>query len=370
MTINWQLWVHCVRLRRKFRVAACAGMMLGSGLSMAGGGPGQCSQSTLNELRAADGERRPAYLSCSLELAPGDIVRRRLIIEGAEASGVVVRCNGARIDPADDKLAEKDTVLIRSVLRNGVWSAPAGVRIEGCGIEGSVRVAGMALNGQGEHLHAASRLPGYVEQVRAAAPSAVVVTGATLTAHGRIPFYVGPGANGVRLASSVIQGVSRSVAVYLDAESFGNEIVDNRFAVNTAREQVAVDASERNRVAGNRFSAVRHGGLFLYRNCGEGGVIRHTTPSFNTLENNLLDLADATHPPIWLGSRQGGRWYCWRDRGYGFGSSADDRDFARDNRVIGNRVQGVAPASVVVLGSSNDSGNLIEDNRYIGPAGQ
>ena len=335
-------------------------------------GNAYCSPEQVQALQLSDAEGRPATLACSLELAPGDVIRRRLVIEGASASGVVVRCNGARIDPADKQLADKDSLLIRAVHRQGNWSAPSGVRIEGCRIEGSLRIAGMALNGQGEALYAASRLPGYVEQLRRTAPSDVLVTGATITAHGRIPFYIGPGVHGVRLVSSALQGESRSVALYLDAESFGNEIVDNQIAVKTAREQVAIDASARNRIADNRFGKVRHGGIYLYRNCGEGGVIRHTTPSFNTIQNNLLEMEEAgeDRPPIWLGSRQGGRWYCWRDSGYPFGSSADDRDFARDNRVIGNRVQGASAFPLVVIGSPNDTGNVLEDNRLVGPAGR
>ncbi|MFM8789313.1 MAG: right-handed parallel beta-helix repeat-containing protein, partial [Chthoniobacterales bacterium] len=92
-------------------------------------------------------------------------------------------------------------------------------------------------------------------------------------------------------------------------------------------------------IKGNRFIRASFGGIYLYRNCGEGGTVRHQTPGENRIENNTFNLT-ALRPGsygIWLGSRQGRRTYCEADAGYPFGSSIDNRDFADDN-VLGRNV--------------------------------
>jgi len=81
---------------------------------------------------------------------------------------------------------------------------------------------------------------------------------------------------------------------------------------------------------------------YLYRNCGEGGNIRHQTPHGNRIIHNVFNFGQAAGaaPAVWLSARNGQRSYCDQDRGYPFGSSASDLDHA--------------------------TGNLIEDNRFIG----
>ena len=85
---------------------------------------------------------------------------------------------------------------------------------------------------------------------------------------------------------------------------------------------------------------VGRGGVFLYRNCGEGGVIRHQTPSHNRIAGNDFSGAGWLNPrAVVVGAREGRRSYCGDDAGWPFGSSADDGDGAVGNRVEDNRIR-------------------------------
>src|SRR5690606_33199014 len=120
-------------------------------------------------------------------------------------------------------------------------------------------------------------------------------------------------------------GWGDSVGIYMDAESGHNVIARNYIHMLTnQREQVAIDGSAHNTVIENRFSGLSHGGIYLYRNCGEDGNIRHQTPSYNQIVNNVFyyDSCTGGNPAIWLASRNGNRPYCGLDDGYPYGSSA------------------------------------------------
>ncbi|MGV3578830.1 MAG: right-handed parallel beta-helix repeat-containing protein, partial [Brevundimonas sp.] len=93
-------------------------------------------------------------------------------------------------------------------------------------------------------------------------------------------------------------------------------------------------------IEANRFQLGGRGGVFLYRNCGEDGVIRHQTPSNNTITGNRFDGAALIAPrPVVVGSREGRRRYCGDDAGYPYGSSVDDGDHATGNVVTGNTIR-------------------------------
>ena len=62
--------------------------------------------------------------------------------------------------------------------------------------------------------------------------------------------------------------------------------------------------------------------------------MRHQPPQNNFIAGNTIDNAGGYG--IWLGSRNGGRFYCNDDAGFPFGSSKDDGDFADDNIVRDN----------------------------------
>ena len=194
---------------------------------------------------------------------------------------------------------------------------------------------GLGRNGEAEAVRLSSRQPDHSQRARAAAPHGVVLEGLEIEALGPIPIYAGPGTVGLQLRNSRLTGESRSVAVYLDAESRDNLISGNRFDLSTGRERIAVDGSASNRIENNRFSSSDRGGIFLYRNCGEGGTVRHQSPVDNLISGNRFGDDDGA-PSVWLGSRNGRRRYCREDAGLPFGSSSDDGDHADRNRVEGN----------------------------------
>ena len=297
-----------------------------------------CSPAELGALTApADADTSAIRLTCFATLLPGSSIRRHVVFEGAEASGAGLDCNGGSVGMAGQASNTRDpTVAVWSRRDGRGWSVPRDVRITRCTIHGNLRVWGLGRDDI-DGLRVSSRTPGHTAAVQAAAPSGLTLDDVTFVATGSIPLYVGPGVTGVRMTGGGFRGQSVSTAVYLDAESAGAFIRNVAFDIRTGREQIAVDGSARNRIEGNRFHLNRRGGVFLYRNCGEDGVVRHQTPSGNVITGNRFEGAAWPTPrPIVVGSREGRRRYCGDDAGYPFGSSADDRDRANGNVVSDN----------------------------------
>ncbi|GJD55436.1 right-handed parallel beta-helix repeat-containing protein [Methylobacterium dankookense] len=283
-------------------------------------------------------------LTCSLRLAPGDRVLKRIVLEGRAASGVTLDCAGAAIGhPGAPARLDAITLAIRSrpPSRPGAqWERPSGITIRDCAVFGHVRIWGMGVNGQAPALRDSSHSLGHTERAQAAAPTGIAISGTTITASGPIPLYIGPGVTRVTLTGSRLAGRTVGTALYLDAESAENRIEDNDVVAETGREAIAVDGSARNRIVGNRFALNGQGGVRLYRNCGEGGTVRHQTPSDNVVTGNVfrgvgLFGADA----VVANSRNGWRLYCGEDAGYPFGSSIDNSDGGTGNVVAPNRVE-------------------------------
>lgn len=90
--------------------------------------------------------------------------------------------------------------------------------------------------------------------------------------------------------------------------------------------------------------------------------MRHQTPRENRIHDN--DFACGTlgfkDHAIWIGSRNGRRTYCHLDDGYPFGSSLDNRDFANDNVVSGNRFDPPDPDAVRDDGEGNRVASLVD----------
>ena len=208
------------------------------------------------------------------------------------------------------------------------------VTIKRCKINGAIRTIGLGHNGEAPGVKASSVKAGHTERAQAAAPKNTVLYAVTITGHGRIPLYLGPGTTRLTMYDSIIKGRSNSVALYLDAESGFNIIRNNTFALAAnSREVIALDGSANNQILSNTITA-SNGGIYLYRNCGEGGTVRHQAPQRNLIAGNTINNTGGYG--IWLGSRNGGRLYCKDDAGFPFGSSKDDGDFADDNIVRGN----------------------------------
>lgn len=320
-------------------------------------------QTTIKKVR-----HRKVKIDCSLYLKSSDKVYKRLILEGESATNVTINCNGATINGGVGTVNEgEDMIEVKSEkFDNGSdnpldweWKRPQNITIKNCNIIGSVRVWGMGRNGQAPDLKESSRREEYeseshkhVERVRHNAPRNIVFDNVIITGVGRNPVYFAPGVTYSKLINSEIKGKSDAVAIYLDAESYKNTIKNNYIHVDTKnflfeswdRPQMAVDGSSHNIIMNNTFSGLNHGGIYLYRNCGEGGTIRHSTPSHNEIINNIFiyKTYKGNLPAVYLGSRDYGRGqriykYCDEDDGRPYGSSASEKDYARYNVIMQNQ---------------------------------
>lgn len=301
-----------------------------------------CTPVQIADLTAPAVPDAPPYrLTCRADLN-GAAVTRRILIEGSESSGAGIDCGGGALGrPGARTTTHTPTIAVWSRQdRPGPHaSRPTDIAISNCTIHGAIRIWGMGAGGSMSDLLASSRTPDHTATVQAVAPSHIRLSNLTFQGTGSIPLYVGPGVTDVSVTGSRFDGVSDSTAVYLDAESARIVLRDNSFATDTSREQIAVDGSAFNQIVRNRFDLGGEGGVFLYRNCGEDGVIRHQAPSGNRITDNVFSGASRLRPrTVVVGAREGNRRYCDDDRGYPFGSSADDGDNASGNIVTGNRV--------------------------------
>ena len=321
--------------------------------------------------------QRAVHLSCDLTLQPADVITKRLLLIGQVSSGVTIDCNGATLDGGKDRVnAGQDMIEIRSQQRKDAsWAVPSDIHIRNCQINGSVRVIGMGRNGEAKAIRESSIKEGHIARLRQNAPSDIHLENITLNGSGRIPLYLSPGTHDVTLTGSRIQGESVSVAVYMDAESTRNRITHNDIRVTTThREQIAIDGSSHNIISNNFFGSLSNGGIYLYRNCGEGGTIRHSAPTHNLIQNNSFYYKNFSpwwewllgkEPAIYLGARNGNRNYCDEDKGYDVGSSQSDLDFARDNIIAQNKVFTLDPDIMFVEGAGTDSPNYFFANRQV-----
>jgi hypothetical protein len=267
----------------------------------------------------------------------------RLIIEGSSQNNQV-------IDGRGKVLSGNDCLLVKSARdTNGKWHSPENITLKNFVIDkGSVRLFGLGINGEGPFVRESSRNPNHTEYCRMVAPKNITFDNLRITAQARIPFYVAPGCSKITLQNSVLDGVSESTTIYLDCESAENKIINNQLNTICAREVIAVDGSARNVIEENVFNHLRRGGVFLYRNSGEGGTIRHQPPIQNKIINNKFNYDDTwlawfeslIWPAVWVGSRSHFIRHFVRfrndDKGFTFGSSINNNDLARDNIISGN----------------------------------
>jgi parallel beta-helix repeat protein len=246
-------------------------------------------------------------------------------------------------------------MVIRSKDMEKGWDVPERITIRNGSIRGSIRIYGLGVNGEAAKVRESSHREGHTARARAAAPRVILLEDLKIEADHRIPLYLGPGVTGITVKNCTFTGWSASTTVYLDAESGGNRIEGCTFNVCSGREVMAVDGSATNTIVGNRFFQASYGGIYLYRNCGEGGTVRHQAPQGNVIEKNFFNMKDLRSGSygVWLGSRQGRRSYCEDDSGYPFGSSIDNRDFADHNILRGNIFQPASDHAVRDNGSDN-----------------
>jgi hypothetical protein len=300
-------------------------------------------------------------LDCQLTLAPTDRITRRVIIQGSSGSGVRLDCQGATIDGRFVNPLEpgRDTVQIRSRKVGDSWVPATDVTIRNCRIIGSIRAwAGLDI----DELRAESRRVDFVQRIRAAAPHRILLTNLHITAIGRIPLYVHTGVSRVRLTDSTLDGDAHGGGVYLDHESTGNVLKGNDFRVRSEGEEVSLDGSSYNQIISNTLSTLETGGIWLFRNCGERSVVRHTRPRSNLILNNVFIYHDYTgyKPAIFLGSRVGNAGYCDDDEDSSLGSGGNNRSYARYNVVMQNRILNRSLSDMIRIGTDGSNiGNYI-----------
>lgn len=223
------------------------------------------------------------------------------------------------------------------------------VTVRNCDNVHSIRTWGLGKNGESSDVRSSSRKgPEHIQRARDAAPKNTLIENVTFQAQGSIPLYVGPGTTYLTVRNSTFTGTTNSSTLYLDAESAHNQIVNNVFDMKqsgTLRELISVDASSYNLIEGNTFKNAIHGGIYLYRNCGERGTIRYNSPQHNVIKNNTFHILgmSPTNWGVWVGSRQGFRTYCFDDNGFKWGSSPlpfGNLDYAHHNTVRDNRFLG------------------------------
>jgi hypothetical protein len=252
-------------------------------------------------------------------------------------SGTTIDCKGSEFNKG-----ENTEIRVTGPISNIV--------IKNCRLKGSIRVMGLGTNGEDENVKESSLKEGHTQRAQKAAPSNVLISNMVIEGVQRIPVYLSPGVTKTTIEGNRLIGSTDSTVVYLDAESGYNTIKNNIFNVEGSftlrqfriREVIAVDGSAHNAIIGNKFEKAIGGGVYLYRNCGEGGTIRHQAPQFNTISDNVFNLSGLhiNNYGIWLGARNGNRLYCDADKGYKFGSSVDDGDFADNNIVRDNKFSG------------------------------
>jgi hypothetical protein len=299
-------------------------------------------------------------LNCSVQLPANATVMRQVVFEGNTASGATLDCGGGTLGGRGEK-GDRESLIVKSKKTGDNWGRPVGVTVKNCRITGGIRVYGLGRNGEAGAVKQSSMNADHTKFAQLAAPTNVTFDRVQIVGSGGVPFYISPGVTNVTLSNSTIEGTSTSAAIYLDAESAGAKVVNNVFNIETeGRELIAVDGSAYNEISGNKFGNVTNGGIFAYRNCGEGGTIRHQTPQFNRIQGNTFTFSGrANAPAVWLNSRNGNRSYCFSDPGHPFGSSLSPMDFAQNNVVEGNVVVGAGGEAF----RNSDPTNRISGNR-------
>lgn len=329
---------------------------------VASGAPAsQCTPDVLQKLLTpASTDPSAVRLNCSVQLPANAAVTRQIVFEGSTASGATLDCGGGTIAGRGEK-GDRESLIVKSKKTGDSWDRPVGVTIRNCRITGGIRVYGLGRNGEAGPVKQSSMNADHTKFAQLAAPTNVTFDRVHIVGSGGVPFYISPGVTNVTLSNSTIEGTSTSAAIYLDAESAGAKVVNNVFNIETeGRELIAVDGSAYNEISGNKFGNVTNGGIFAYRNCGEGGTIRHQTPQFNRIQGNTFTFSGrANAPAVWLNSRNGNRSYCFSDPGHPFGSSLSPMDFAQNNVVEGNVATGAGGEAF----RNSDPTNRISGNR-------
>lgn len=323
----------------------------------------ECSPNKIAEILEPPDISSVTFINCNLTLEPNSIITKRVILQGEASSGITVDCNGSKIEPNSSINHKLDALEIRSRSVDDEWVPVHDISIHNCTIKGSVRIYGMGKNDGDPDLRVSSRTEDHVYNARDNAPYHINIEESTITGkYGRIPLYIAPGVHHSVINNSTINGISSSVMVYMDAESYGNTI-SNSLILGTSnmRELIAMDGASYCTLKNNKLLDALQGGIYLYRNCGENGTIRHATPSHNNITNNTIRCIPGSgwfYNGIYVGSRDGDRGFCDEDKGYPYGSSVSDQDHARFNVIRENNLYHCN----IDIGNETNRPNIINSN--------
>ena len=313
--------------------------------------PDDCSATKMAEIiETATKEKSAVVIDCVPTLKSGNVITKRLLFVSAKSSNITFDCNGAKVKPISGISDGGPTFTITSKQISGNWSRPENITLQNCNVLGNVFIGGVDKN----VMKIFSREEGHTKRMQEYAPTQITLKDMTIAPPNKkhTPVYIGPGATHVSILHSKIAGKSPGVAIYLDQESAYNTITNSVISTDTtdttpiigpwlSRELIAIDGSASNVISHNWFANLDEGGILLYRNCGEDGIVRHQTPSNNIIVNNRFYYNNYSggNPAIFVGSRDGGRGFCDDDDGYPFGSSLDDRDLSRFNIIAQNQIR-------------------------------
>jgi len=282
-----------------------------------------CSKEKMKEIReTATYSFDRVQVDCNCTLDSTDVITKRLIFEGKEASGATCNCNGAILNGGVGSLNyRKDMIEVRSKKMGATWERPENVTIQNCNIIGSVGIWGMGKYGEDTHIRESSKRKishrRHIQRVRNNAPKNIVFDNITITGIDKTPLCFSPGVTYSKLINSEIKGKSSKAAIYLDEESAHNTIKGNYIHVKTVKDnkgevgvknrgwcQLAIDGSTHNNITNNRFAELQNGGIYLYQNCRERGLIQNTPPKYNIIVNNVFYYKNygGKKPAIFLGS--------------------------------------------------------------------
>jgi parallel beta-helix repeat protein len=255
-----------------------------------------------------------------------------------------------------------DSIMIRGPIRN--------IKILNGRIKGEVRLRPLDIPDDSH------TKPGHTERVRKLAPNNITLENIIFDTNGLThQVYFGPGSTESKLIDCTFYGRSLGPSVYLSPEGGGHIVRKCGFYAETGgrREVLSIDGSSDNLIEDNNFKRCTWGGVYVYRNSGEDGKVRHQTPQNNTIKNNKFNLTGMQmirfsngsghqgslfYVPygIILGSRQGDSSYSELDSQYNIGSGVSNLDYAQNNKVINNTFSGDWLKRHIL---NNDVGNTV-----------
>ncbi|WP_299491774.1 hypothetical protein [uncultured Shewanella sp.] len=258
-------------------------------------------------------ENHTVSIDCNLTLDSHDVITKKVLFEGERSSNTYLNCNNALIDltvgiEAGIFTAQtEDTIAIQSVQKaDNTWSVPHDIHIQDCQIKGSIRLTGMKNDAQSNPMTSFEIGMNHTKRANLAAPHRISLKNINIEGLYRPTLYLSEGVNHVTLEHSNLQGVSNTVALYLDAESNFNNINNNTIHVNTQQQLMSLNGSAHNVIKNNHLTLNDNGGIYLFHRCDQENPLLHQSTSLNQIEANYFTLEHiSNHPSINLNARRG-----------------------------------------------------------------